>query len=145
MAQAVAKPKLTFEEYVDICNQTDDRFELVRGDLVKMNPPTWMHMRIARFLEQTLNAEIERLNYEWEAFREPGQRTEADSSRLPDVMVVPLVEIAAVLNQTAVLTVPSLLVVEIVSPGSATEDYTKNSRNTKRYAFLSIGWLTTKG
>jgi hypothetical protein len=45
-----------------------------------------------------LNAEIERLNYKWEAFREPGQRTEEDSSRLPDVMVVPLAAIETVLN-----------------------------------------------
>lgn len=128
MSQAAVSPRISFEEYIDICAQTDERYELVRGELIKITPPTWLHMRIARFLEQTLNAEIERLNHQWEAFREPGQRTELDSSRLPDVMVVPLAAIETVLNQTAVLTVPALLVIEVVSPSSATEDYTDKLR-----------------
>jgi Uma2 family endonuclease len=135
MTQVVTRGKLTFEEYIDLCVQSNERYELVRGELLQMTPPTWLHMRIARFLEQALNAEIQRLNYGWEAFREPGQRTEADSSRLPDVMVVPLEAIQTVLNQTAILTVPSVLVIEIVSPSSATEDYTKK---LKEYEALGI-------
>lgn len=135
MTQAAVRPRLSFEEYIDFCAQTDERWELVRGELVRMTPPTWLHMRIARFLEQALNIEIERLNYDWEAFREPGQRTEEASSRLPDVLVVPLAEIESVLNQTAVLTVPALLVVEIISPSSATEDYTEK---LKEYQALGI-------
>lgn len=135
MTQAAVRPRVSFKEYIDICAQTDERYELVQGELVKMTPPTWLHMRIARFLEQALNAEIERLNYAWEAFREPGQRTDDDSSRLPDVMVVPLEEIEAVLNQTAVLTVPALLAIEIVSPSSATEDY---AEKLKEYQKLGI-------
>lgn len=128
MAQAVARPKLTFEEYIDICNQTDERFELVRGELVKMTPPTWMHTKIAKFLERSLDAAIEQLGYSWEAFRETGQRTESDSSRLPDVTVVPVAAIEQFLNQTAILTIAAPLVIEIVSPGSATEDYTDKLR-----------------
>jgi len=128
MAQAVARSKLTFEEYVDICNQTDERFELVRGELVKMTPPTWMHTKIAKFLERSLDAAIEQSGYVWEAFRETGQRTESDSSRLPDVTVVPTAEIEQFLNQTAILTIAAPLVIEIVSPSSATEDYTDKLR-----------------
>jgi Uma2 family endonuclease len=132
MTQAAVRSRVSFEEYIDICAQIDERYELVRGSLIKMTPPTWLHMRIARFLEQALNAEIERLNREWEAFREPGQRTERDSSRLPDVMVVPLEEIETVLNQTAVLTVPALLAIEIISPSSATDDYTEKLREYQK-------------
>lgn len=135
MTQAVTGPRLTFEEYIDYCAQTDDRVELVHGELVKMTPPTWMHIRIARFLEQAFNAEIERINQNWEAFREPGQRTERDSSRLPDVVVVPVEAIASALNQTAILTVPSLLIVEIVSASSAADDYTTK---LKEYEALQI-------
>ena len=135
MTQTAVRPRVSFEEYIDICAQTDERYELVQGELVKMTPPTWLHMKIARFLEQALNAEIERLNYEWEAFRESGQRTDKDSSRLPDVMVVPLEAIEAVLNQTAVLTVPALLIIEIIRPSSATEDYTEK---LKEYEKLGI-------
>lgn len=135
MTPAVVKPKLTFEEYIDICAQTEERYELVRGELVPMTPPTWLHSKIAKFLERAFDAAIEELGLPWEAFRETGQRTEEDSSRLPDVTVVRLTEIESMLNQTAVLTVPALLVVEIVSPSSATEDY---KTKLKEYETLQI-------
>lgn len=125
---AAIRPRISFEEYIDICAQTDERYELVRGELVRMTPPTWMHTRIAKFLERTFDSAIAQAGYDWEAFRETGQRTEDDSSRLPDISVVPLAEIEQFLNQTAVLTIAALLVVEIVSPSSATEDYNEKLR-----------------
>lgn len=134
MTQATIRPGVSFEEYIDICARTNERYELVRGELVKMNPPTWQHNRIAKFLEKILDAEIEKAGYPWEAFRETGQRTEEDSSRLPDVTVVPVEAIAQFMNQTAVLTVPAPLVVEIVSPSSVSEDY-----NAKRREYQALG------
>lgn len=135
MTQAAVRPRVSFEEYIDFCAQTDERWELVRGELVKMTPPTWAHVLIARFLERVFEAEIERLGYDWVAVRESGQRTEEDSSRLPDVTVVPFDEIEPVLNQTAVLTVPAPIVVEIVSPSSSTEDY---DAKLKEYQLLGV-------
>lgn len=135
MTQAAAKPRVSFEEYIDFCAQTDERYELVRGELVKMTPPTWQHNKIAKFLERILDAAIEQAGYPWEAFRETGQRTEYDSSRLPDVTIVPTAAIEQFLNQTAVLTVAAPFVIEIVSPSSATEDYTDKLRE---YATLGI-------
>lgn len=135
MTQAAVRPRVSFEEYIDICAQTDERYELVRGELVKMTPPTWAHVLIARFLERVFEAEIERLGYDWVPVRESGQRTEQDSSRLPDVAVVPFEEIEPVLNQTAVLTIPAPLVVEIVSPSSSTEDY---DAKRKEYQLLGV-------
>jgi Uma2 family endonuclease len=135
MTQAAVRPRVSFEEYIDFCAQTDERWELVRGELVKMTPPTWAHVLIARFLERVFEAEIERLGYDWVAVRESGQRTESDSSRLPDVTVVPFDEIEPVLNQTAVLTVPAPIVVEIVSPSSSTEDY---DSKLKEYQLLGV-------
>jgi Uma2 family endonuclease len=134
VTQAAIKPGVSFEEYIDICARTDERYELVRGELVKSNPPTWQHNRIAKFLEKILDAEIEKAGYPWEAFRETGQRTEEDSSRLPDVTVVPVAAIAQFINQTAVLTVPAPLIVEIVSPGSVSEDY-----NSKLQEYQALG------
>ena len=100
-----AKPRFrTFEEYIDICAQTDERYELVRGELHQMNPPTVLHYRIAKFLERVLDQAIE--DYldpdEWETFRDAGQRTEDDSSRLPDLAVVSRAEADQLLTQTAV-------------------------------------------
>lgn len=125
MTQAATRPKLTFEDYIDFCAQTDDRYELVRGELVKMNPPTVLHYRIAKFLEQVLDRAIdEHFSLDdWETFRDAGQRTEDDSSRLPDIAIVAKAEAEALLRQTAVFQSPSLLVVEIVSPSSASQDY----------------------
>ena len=125
MTQAAVRPRVGFEEYIDICAQTDERYELVRGELRRMNPPTVLHYRIAKFLEQALERAIEEhLDLdEWEAFRDAGQRTEDDSSRLPDLAIVSRVEADRLLKQTAVFQSPSLLVIEIVSPSSASEDY----------------------
>ncbi len=117
------QPRLTFEQYLNYDDATHNRYELVRGQLQLMNPPTLLHIKIAKFLERQFDREIERLGYFWEAFREVGQQTEDDSSRLPDVLVVPLELAETLMNLSAVLQFPSLLVVEIVSPSSKTDDY----------------------
>ncbi len=137
MTQAAVRPRVSFEEYIDICAQTDERYELVRGTLHQMNPPTVLHYRIAKFLEKVLDRAIE--DYldpdEWETFRDAGQRTEDSSSRLPDLEIVSRAEADQLLKQTAVFQSPSLLVVEIVSPSSASEDYDKK---LKEYQALGI-------
>lgn len=135
MTATLFNPRLSFEEYIDFCAQTDERYELVRGELRLMTPPDWQHVKIAKFLERLFDVEIEKMAQPWEAFRETGQRTEGDSSRLPDVSVVPTEAIAQYLKQTAILEVPAILVVEIVSPSSASEDY---SEKLREYQALQI-------
>ncbi len=128
MTATLFNPRLSFEAYVDFCAQTDERYELVRGELQHMTPPEWQYLKIAKFLERLFDAEIERIGQPWEAFRDSGQRTEGNSSRLPDVSVVPTDAIAQYLKQTAILEVPAILVVEIVSPSSIGDDYDDNRR-----------------
>ncbi|NJL20121.1 MAG: Uma2 family endonuclease [Leptolyngbyaceae cyanobacterium SM1_3_5] len=137
MTLAAVQPKLTFEEYIDICDQRDERYELVHGNLIKMTPPTVLHYRIAKLLEQMFDQLIAaEIGAEaWETFREAGQRTEDDSSRLPDLAIVARDEADKLLRQTAVFQSPSLIVVEIVSPSSATEDY---DAKLKEYQVLGI-------
>lgn len=108
--------KLTFEDYLTHTPDREGRHELVNGILVKMPPPTWRHMLIAKFLMQCLDTEIVKLGrkQEWTTLLEPGQRTNESGVRLPDVAVVPWVAIADVWG-SAVLSVPALLVIEIVS------------------------------
>ena len=122
MTQAPFK-NLTFEEYLDCNGGTDTRYELVRGRLVPMNPPTGLHILIAKVLERIFDQECRRLNLDWEAFRETGQRTERDSSRLPDVMVVRRKDFYSLLDRSAVLEVSALIAVEIVSKNSSSIDY----------------------
>lgn len=138
MTQSTVKPKLTFEEYIDFCGQTEQWYELVRGELHLMNPPVVLHYRIAKFLEQVLDRAIAE-HFEdpeqWETFREAGQRTGEDSSRLPDLAIVSRAEADQLLKQTAVFQSPSLLVVEIVSPSSVSEDY---EEKLKEYEALGV-------
>jgi Uma2 family endonuclease len=120
--------KITFEAYLNYDDGTDTRYELVRGELVAMTPPTWLHLRIVSYLESQFNQEIKRLGHPWEAFREAGQQTNESSARLPDVAIVPAEFVEATLEQlgleqATVLTVAAFLVVEIVSESTAAQDY----------------------
>ncbi|NEP18658.1 MAG: Uma2 family endonuclease [Leptolyngbya sp. SIO4C1] len=104
----------TFQDYL---RQQDSsaRYELVRGTLIAMTPPTLAHIRIAKFLERRFDQEIGQTGQLWESFREVGQRTEANTSRLPDVVVATQAEAAEIINRSAIFETPVLLAVEIVS------------------------------
>lgn len=117
--------KLTFEDYLTYDDGTDNRYELERGELIFMNPPTVRHLLIAKFIERLLDEEINRLAYPWVALREAGVQTESDSSRLPDVCVVTQQQVAELMDFSAVFRVPAQLAVEIVSPSSVKQDYEK--------------------
>lgn len=54
--------RLTFEEYLTYDDGTDNRYELVKGELVLMPPPTGRHARIALVLFKQSDREIERLS-----------------------------------------------------------------------------------
>ncbi|MBW4551097.1 MAG: Uma2 family endonuclease [Aphanocapsa sp. GSE-SYN-MK-11-07L] len=114
--------KITFEQYLTDGDRPDQRYELVRGDLVLMTPPIFQHIFITKFLERIFDAEIARLGLPWIALKAAGQRTEIDSSRLPDLCIVPM-EAAEVLRYSpAIFKLPALVVAEIVSPGSIKDD-----------------------
>ncbi|MGD1908781.1 MAG: Uma2 family endonuclease [Leptolyngbyaceae cyanobacterium] len=115
---------LTFEQYLAHQDGTDTRYELVRGLLLPMTPAPWPHSKIAKFLERTFDDEIVRQGLPWEAVRgDVGQRTEADTARLPDVLVAQQADLDALGNRSAVLEVPAFVVVEIVSESSKLDDY----------------------
>jgi Uma2 family endonuclease len=124
LGDSIAGPRrMSLDDYLNHRDDSGIRYELVQGELTPMTPPTWLHLRIARYLETIFNREIERLNLPWEAFREPGQQTEISSARVPDVAIVPSEFVDAMLDQSAVLKTASFLVVEIVSDSTATADY----------------------
>jgi Uma2 family endonuclease len=52
MVQTPTK-RLTFEEYLAYDDGTDNRYELVNGDLVLMPPPTGQHADIVDPLDNT--------------------------------------------------------------------------------------------
>jgi Uma2 family endonuclease len=123
MTLSTAAPPLTFEDYVAYDDGSENRYELVDGELVAMTPPTFRHMLIAKFIEQCLDAEIARLGLGWLCFREAGVRTGVRKSRLTDVYVLSPEQVSGLVNRAAIAQTPPLLAVEVVSPDSITRDY----------------------
>jgi Uma2 family endonuclease len=114
---------LSFDHYLTYEDGTDTRYELVKGQLVAMTPPTWQHLLIARFLERLFEDAIEALGQDWIAFQGAGQQIGEATSRLPDVMVVPTASIQGECSNPAVLRDAAILVVEVVGPSSVADDY----------------------
>jgi len=46
---------LSFEDYVAYDDGTENRYELVDGELIEMSPPVMEHFLIAKFLEHALD------------------------------------------------------------------------------------------
>lgn len=123
MNPSTATALLSFEDYIAYDDGTENRYELVDGELVAMTPPTFRHMLIAKFIERYLEAEIARLGLDWFCFREAGVRTGVRKSRLTDVYVLPPEQVSGLMNRVAIAQTPPLLAVEVVSPDSITRDY----------------------
>ncbi|WP_039727668.1 MULTISPECIES: Uma2 family endonuclease [Cyanophyceae] len=60
MVNTATQP-LTFEDYLAYDDGTDNRYELVDGQLVVRNPSHIEHLLITQFLEEQLDLEIHRL------------------------------------------------------------------------------------
>ncbi len=136
----ISRGSITLEQYLTYDDGTGNRYELVQGELVAMTPPTWLHLAIAKFLERVFDREIQRLELPWEAFREPGQQTDMSSARLPDVAIVPIDAINGSLEQSAILTIAAILVVEIVSDSTAVQDY-RNKVNEYQTKGIREYWV----
>lgn len=136
MTTITQKQLLTFEEYCTFDDGTENRYELVKGKLEQMNPHTFRHLLIADFLQDTLKAEIKRLNLPWLCLTEAGIRTGWRSSRLADVLVVDSEYVREYLDESAICQTPPILSVEIVSPDSIKRDY-----RYKRSEYAALGIL----
>ena len=135
--------KFSFEEYLAYSDRTDTRYELVDGELISMSVGTGKHGAIIEFLNDQFREEIKRKQFPWTSkpmmvgIRSPrGRRW--DTSRIPDVMVLPVTQWEAMENREAVIDFnesPPLLVVEVVSPSTKADDY-RSKRS--EYSVLEI-------
>ncbi|MBD2776762.1 Uma2 family endonuclease [Iningainema tapete] len=117
----------TFEEYLTYDDGTDNRYELEDGVLLEMPPASDSHEAIITFLLIRLYQEIQRMNLNWEVRPSgTGVRTTKKKSRLPDLIVMTPEQRESIKGKSAVLEVPPLLVVEVVSAESIKRDYKKN-------------------
>jgi Uma2 family endonuclease len=122
--------KLSFEEYLTYRDDSDTRHELVDGELIPMRLGTGKHGSIICFLTRQFEDGASQAGHSWVVLpalvgvRSPrGRRW--DTSRIPDVTVLPLAQWEAMENREAVIDFnePPILVVEVVSPSTQTEDY----------------------
>ena len=121
MTQTTIKTKFTFEEYLSYDDGTDNRYELEDGELILMNPPTFDHALIIRFLTNNFEAEITRLNLPWLTLQGIGVRTSLNRSRIPDISVINREQI--IRRDISAILELAIIAVEIVSPESRTRDY----------------------
>ncbi len=123
---------LTFEEYQAYDDGTDNRYELVDGELVMEPKPTADHSDVIDLLSDAISAELSRQRLQWKVKRDVGVYTGMnpvtgkERSRTPDLCVVTQAqwaELKADKTKSAVLRTPPLLAVEVVSPASKKTDY----------------------
>jgi Uma2 family endonuclease len=140
--------KISFEEYLTYDDGTDTRYELVDGELVPMSLGTGKHGSIIEFLHEQFRDQIKQRGLPWTCkqmtvgVRSPRGRN-WDTSRIPDVTVLPLAQWEAMADREAIINFnepPPLLVVEVVSPSTQTDDY-RSKRS--EYGLLEIAeyWI----
>ncbi|BAZ30361.1 hypothetical protein NIES4074_28170 [Cylindrospermum sp. NIES-4074] len=117
--------RLTFEEYLTYDDGTDNKYELMDGELVLMPLPLFGQVEILNFIYIAFYLEIQRLGLDWIVRQgSVGVRTTINKSRIPDVCVINGEEWRQNSpDSPAVLETALLLVVEVVSEGSIATDY----------------------
>ena len=92
--KAVSK-RFTFAEYLAYDDGTNTHYELVNGELIPMSLGNGQHGAVTEFLNVSFQAEILRLKLDWTSkqmligVRSP-RAGKWDTSRIPDVIVIPL-------------------------------------------------------
>ncbi|PZV06191.1 MAG: hypothetical protein DCF22_24115 [Leptolyngbya sp.] len=121
MVQATQAQRKSFEEYLNLEDETDNFYELVDGVLTEVTPASPFHSDIAEYLDRKFYAAIQQNKLDWRVKRsDTGVRTGEQRSRLPDIAIIHGEDWRSLRQQkskAAVLRVPLLLAVEVVSPG----------------------------
>jgi Uma2 family endonuclease len=139
----ITTQKLTFEEYLIYDDSTDTRYELVDGELVPMSLGTGQHGSITEFLHDQFRSQIQQKKLPWTCkqmtvgVRSPRGRS-WDTSRIPDIIILSLAQWETMADREAVINLnepPPLLVVEVVSSSTKTDDY-RSKRS--EYGLLEI-------
>lgn len=127
----IGTQKLTFAQYLAYNDGTDTCYELVNGELVAMSLGTGRHGRIIKFIDEALNAEIQRSQLDWTSQRltvgvQSPRGYRWDTCRIPDITVLTLEQWADMDDREAVILAHQAapkLIVEVVSASTQTEDY----------------------
>ncbi len=120
--------KITFAEYLNYEDETNNLYELVNGELVLMSPASCLHSDIIDFIADLLKALSREYKLDIKVKTgDVGVRTGVNSSRIPDISVIEgKVWRSIPRDASAIIEVPLILAVEVVSPGAEQieRDYT---------------------
>ena len=141
--------KLTLNAYLEYCEETDTRYELVEGELVPMGIGSGKHGAIIKLLEFQLDNQIRDLNHDWIALSQGAIGIQSprggrwDTVRIPDVTVLPLSQWRDLQHREAIIALnepPPLLVIEVVSESTQRTDY---RAKRAEYSVLNISeyWI----
>ncbi|MEH1961219.1 MAG: Uma2 family endonuclease [Nostoc sp.] len=129
MTQALPK-LLTFDEFSEWYPNDGKRYELHKGVIVEMPPPTGMHEKVVGFIARKLTVEFDRLNLPYTIPKTALVKTpSAESAYSPDVLLLnldnldnePLFQKQSTVSQAA--SVP--IVIEVVSTNWRDDYYNK--------------------
>jgi Uma2 family endonuclease len=129
MTQALVKV-LTFEEFIEWYPNDGKRYELHRGVIVEMPPPSGEHEKVIAFLSRKLTVEFDRLNLPYGIPKTAFVKTPlAESAYSPDVLLLDLDNLdnePLFQKQSTVIQAASVpLVVEVVSTNWRDDYYSK--------------------
>lgn len=142
-------PRMSIEAFEAWAEGQDGRYELVRGRPVMMNQTTWNHSHITTNLVRVILNALDPNQYHM-AIGDFGLQTGEDTIRLADIMVTPN-------NKSGKdrRTEEAVLLIEILSPSTATDDFGDKQREylalSSLQAYLIIAqdkacaWLWLRG
>jgi len=143
-AMTIASDRLNFAEYLKYIDGTEQRYELVNGELIPMSLGTGQHGAVIKFLERNLEVDIAEQNQDWVVLpalvgvRSPkGGRW--DTCRIPDLVVMPRAQWRSLQTCEAIIEINQpapILVIEVVSESTKSTDY-----RAKRAEYSVLGIL----
>lgn len=140
MTQALPK-LLTFNEFIEWYPNDGNRYELHKGVIIEMPPPTGSHEKVVGFIARKLTVEFDRLNLPYTIPKTALVKTpSAESAYSPDVLLLnldnldnePLFQKQSTVSQAA--SVP--IVIEVVSTNWRDDYYNK----LRDYARVASRW-----
>ena len=128
MVATPTKEKISFQEYKSYDDGTNNRYELVDGNLTEVPPASFLHSDIIDLIADCFKAIAREYNLDIKIKTgDVGVRTGMNSSRIPDISVIDgRVWQNYRRDKSAIVESGLMLAVEVVSPGKEliSRDYT---------------------
>jgi Uma2 family endonuclease len=135
--------KLSFQDYQQLPQSENTRYELDEGTLVMAPSPTWWHNEIRDFIANRLR-EFVRPRHLGRITVETEFRLSNDTTRTPDIAFLTLERFRTIETRRSPVSCSPDLAVEIISPANTAEDTVK-----RIHQFLDAGcrsvWIIYPG